>query len=148
MQKLAGSSQSKFIGSSWMLCSEKECSGSGVQHHIKMVMIAEVSSAALIKSGRKALQNISTHCYHFKTVLLLKHPTWDMNCPPLVSYCGMAINKWEQSYKSSLILQSIWSSPAELTGDWLALAYVPCALASFMPLPSSADTLCTLMVYQ
>jgi hypothetical protein len=39
-----------------------------VQHHDKMVMIADVSSAALIKSGSKVFQNVST-LYHFNTVL-------------------------------------------------------------------------------
>jgi hypothetical protein len=44
-----------------------------VQHHNKMVMIAAVSSAALIKSGSKVLQNVS-NLYHFNTVLHLNTP--------------------------------------------------------------------------
>jgi hypothetical protein len=39
-----------------------------VQHHDKMVIIADVSSAALIKRGSKVLQNVRT-LYHFNTVL-------------------------------------------------------------------------------
>jgi hypothetical protein len=44
-----------------------------VQHHDKMVMTADVSSATLIKSGSKILQNVST-LYHFNTVLYPNTP--------------------------------------------------------------------------
>jgi hypothetical protein len=105
-------------------------------------MTADVSSVAFIKSDSKALQNVSTCCYHFKTVLWPKHPTWDTNC------CFLSFSLWDRCHQvgtiirilsHNYILQSIWSSPAELTEDWMVLTCVPCALANFMPLPNSAE---------
>jgi hypothetical protein len=46
--------------------------------HDKMVMSADISSAVLIKSGSKVLQNVSPF-YHFNSAIP-KHPTRDTNC--------------------------------------------------------------------
>jgi hypothetical protein len=66
-------------------------------------------------------------------LLLLLASLWDG--------CQQMEKKYESSHNH--ILQSIWSSPAE-PHRRLALTCVPSAVVSFMPLPSSADTLCTL----
>jgi hypothetical protein len=85
-----------------------------VQHHDKMVMIADVSSAVLIKSGSKVLQNVSA-LYHFNTALYPNTPQGTQTATPSVSLwdsCQQMGTMFESSH--NYILQSIWSTTADL----------------------------------
>jgi hypothetical protein len=108
-----------------------------VQHYNKMVMIADVPSAALIKSVSRVFQNVST-LYHFNTVLYSN----TLQVTQTATALSLAVGRLSTN-GNNYILQSIWSGPAEPHRS-LALTCVPSALANFMPPPSSADNLCTL----
>jgi hypothetical protein len=49
-----------------------------IQHHVKMLMIADDSSAALLKIGSKVLQNVST--LPFQHSAIPKHLIRNTNC--------------------------------------------------------------------
>jgi hypothetical protein len=106
-----------------------------VQHHVKMLMTADISSAAMIKSGSKVLQNVST--LSFQHSAIPKHPPRVSNCPCLSLAVGWLSKNGNNDVNPHTITYYNQSGPVLLT-------CVPSALASFMPLPSSADTLCTL----
>jgi hypothetical protein len=102
------------------------------QHHIKILLIADVSSAALI-----VLQNVSTF-YHFNTVLYPNtlQGTWTATASVSLwdSYRQMGTFIWilTQLHIATNLVWSYWA--VQKTGA----DCVPSALASFMPLTSSA----------
>jgi hypothetical protein len=110
-----------------------------VQHHDKMVMTADVSSAKLIKSDSKVLQNVST-LYHFNTMLYPKTPQvtqiatdsvllWD-SCQQM----GTTVWILTQLHITISLVQSCWA--AQMTNVNLASS-LPCLvlLIHFSPYP-------------
>jgi hypothetical protein len=86
-----------------------------VQHHDKMIMIADVSSAALIKSGSEVLQNVST-LYHSNTMLYPNTPQGTQSATPSVSLCDgcqqIETTVWilTQLYTTIILVQSCWAT--------------------------------------